>query len=530
VACDAADALLAWLSQGGLGRQCTAALHAPGGGKMFGVLVVATPEGLRALWAFSGQLQGSWRVEGFVPPALDESRWRQQVPHEDTIAQLTRQSQTLEAQLEQTKRVWGEEEAARQLTREQLFAQHRQNKAERDQRRRAGAAEAELAAWSRRDKAERRKLDVVESPVLREVARLKQRLQLCAQRRATASAALMRRYVECYQLQAFSGASVSLAACFAPTAPPSGAGDCCGPKLLVEAARQSLKPVAMAEVWWGAPQADGGRQPGTFSPACQAKCGPLLPALLSGVDVAPMKRKVEARRAVSPLLVRYRDDDVVVVEKPYGLLSVPGRAADVPSVESLVQQSGSPHARVAHRLDQETSGLVVVALHREALISLQRQFSSRLVQKMYLAVLQGQPKPVTYISLSLRGDPTDRPRQRVDAAGKTAETRVWHLRQDVDGAVVALAPLTGRTHQLRVHCAHTDGLAAPIVGDALYGWPAQRMLLHAHVLQFEHPRTGHMLKLISQTWPSELLLASSTIEKPAAQDQRVVQALNGVLF
>ncbi len=184
----------------------------------------------------------------------------------------------------------------------------------------------------------------------------------------------------------------------------------------------------------------------------------------------------------------------MVVDKPSGMLSVPGRTGE-PSVQSLL--SGiCDEVHIVHRLDQDTSGLMVVALNAAAYHHLQRQFMQHTISKRYIALVScaHQLPASTTISLPLRPDPLDRPRQVVDPVnGKTAVTRCEVIATEGCIARLALMPLTGRTHQLRMHCAHVKGLNAPIVGDRLYGWQspnsetATRLCLHAEQLTFVHP-------------------------------------------
>lgn len=265
--------------------------------------------------------------------------------------------------------------------------------------------------------------------------------------------------------------------------PPGGAGDCCAPKLLQHAYSQGLRPLCMAEFWWGRSPRQELRRHLQYYPACQGKCKPILTHMLKGlnVDADP------SLTALAPevLDICYEDDAIAVVRKPSGMLSVPGKNG-LPSVLSLMLRR-CPSAMLPHRLDMGTSGLLVVAKTREAYHDLQQQFASREVHKKYVALLDGCPSVASgTLSLPLRPDPLDRPRQVVDdVEGKEAVTRYEWL----GDSRVALWPLTGRTHQLRVHCAHPDGLGIPIRGDELYGTKADRLYLHAEEITFRHPET-----------------------------------------
>ena len=332
--------------------------------------------------------------------------------------------------------------------------------------------------------------------------------------------------------------------------PPAGSGDCCAPKLLQYAYANGLEPVCMAEFWWGDSPKQEIRHHLHYYPACRSKCLPILTHMLRGLDVEPNPLAQPKTNDV-PRIV-YEDDTIIVVDKPAGMLSVPGKAVaggdvalngnaahaddDVAlDVEEYVRQyltknsqlnpqnsqlptPNSQLPKAVHRLDMDTSGLLVLALNDEAYIELQRQFASREVKKRYEAVLDGKPSVLCgapgskwlsvshdgregRISLPLIADIMDRPRQRVDFDnGKTALTdyRIERLLPN-GGTLVSLYPLTGRTHQLRVHCAHNEGLACPILGDPLYGHGCHtsRMYLHAAMVAFRHPVTGERLRFES---------------------------------
>ena len=268
--------------------------------------------------------------------------------------------------------------------------------------------------------------------------------------------------------------------------PPGGTGDCCAPKLLQYAYQQGLKPVCMAEFWWGATTHTELRQHLNYYPACRGKCKPILTWMLEGLDVDPNPELLGFAH-LDPKTV-YEDEYIVVIDKPSGLLSTPGRIEDY-SVETLMRQR-YPDAVIAHRLDMGTSGLLIVAKTLEAYRPLQEQFIKHQIKKKYVAKLEGRGKKEEVrgtVSLPLRPDPMNRPRQMVDLEhGKRAVTDYEFLSDNL----VALYPQTGRTHQLRIHCAHPDGLGRPIVGDELYGTKGDRLMLHASEIWFTHPITG----------------------------------------
>jgi tRNA pseudouridine32 synthase/23S rRNA pseudouridine746 synthase len=252
----------------------------------------------------------------------------------------------------------------------------------------------------------------------------------------------------------------------------------------------------MAEFWWGPTQATG-RVRGAYVPACKTKCGPLLPYMLEGLEVSAPRRLVSRVGREAALRIIYEDAQLRVIEKPEGLLSVSGReSTHRDSVETRM-----PDARVVHRLDLDTSGVLVLAKDRQTSIALQQQFARRHVEKRYLAVVEGLvTESHGTIELALRPDVDDRPRQLHDALhGKEAITQWRVISRDAHRSRLALSPLTGRTHQLRVHCAHALGLHAPIVGDRLYGRPADRLWLHCEFLALTHPITGARLTFEAPT-------------------------------
>ena len=293
--------------------------------------------------------------------------------------------------------------------------------------------------------------------------------------------------------------------------PPSGTGECCEPKLLQYAFTHGMRPVEMAMFWWGEPPKTEIRQHGQFYPACNGKCKPLLTWMLKGMNVAANALEVEAKQSID---IVYEDRDLAVIVKPSGMLTVPGHSKQQ-SVEAILRQRWGYEEStpvIVHRLDMATSGLLVVARNRYAHKQLQAQFKERTIQKRYVALLDatllnrvGLPSEGT-ISLPLCADVLDRPRQMVDRnKGKTAITHYkivgktpLHDSYYSEAVKVELRPETGRTHQLRVHCAHSEGLACPILGDTLYGKRADRLYLHAEYLAFTHPTTGKPLSFESK--------------------------------
>lgn len=286
--------------------------------------------------------------------------------------------------------------------------------------------------------------------------------------------------------------------------PPSGAGECCGPKLLQYALKNGLQPIALAEFWVGAPSKTEIRQEGAFYAPCSGRCVPILRFMtqgLEGFQHSAFSQVRPASECKKPEIL-FEDGWLMVVNKPSGLLSVPGKGEE-PSAESLL------HAKAVHRLDQDTSGILVLAKTPEVYKTLQAYFQRRDILKRYEAVLRPNDEMSAttslndandgIISLPLLPNPYDRPRQMVDKEhGKPAITRYKIREYREDGTIfVDFYPLTGRTHQLRVHAAHPEGLNAPIVGDRLYGGAqGERLLLCAAEIRFMHPITQEEMNFL----------------------------------
>ncbi len=303
--------------------------------------------------------------------------------------------------------------------------------------------------------------------------------------------------------------------------PPGGTGDCAAPKLLQYAYLHNLQPLALGEFWYGRPPLRELRLQGCFYPACTGKCGPLLEYMMQGLDVEPNPLERDDSEFTAQLVI-YADDDIVVANKPAGMLSVPGRTASN-SLLTLLRRRFGEDLQSCHRLDMDTSGVMVFArgLRNKSLI--EKQFAEHSAQKTYVARLISLPaadaaNPGVERSLNLSRDSgslaeedsgrielplivdwDDRPRQMIDYEdGKEAVTDYVVIGRRPNGEIdVRFTPRTGRTHQLRVHAAHPAGLGRPIKGDRLYGAhpdsPASRLYLHAESLTFRHPATGEEL-------------------------------------
>ncbi len=493
----------------------TAILDGPEGGKMFGVLVVQEPDGRAGfLRSFSGMLDGRWELPGFVPPLFDrEARAQVEPAGEAVVKALLARAEALRTspELIALRTAHEAQQARHAQERDALRALHEESRRRRHARRaelsaskalteaeRRGALHA-LDQESRGDKAERRRLEAAQEEERRALepkrARLERRLRALERLRRIVCRALMKRIHDTYVVPNARGERRPLRALFSGGEPPSGTADCAAPKLLAHAFTHGLRPLALAEFWWGAPPPAGGRIAGAFYPACRDKCGPLLPFLLEGLRVEPARAFSPPAAVAEELSIVFEDAWIVVLDKPHGLLSVPSRDTSV--TDSVLARLRARYSQatgplLVHRLDLDTSGLLVAALDPRTHADLQRQFTQREVQKRYVAWLEGTVRGERgTIDFPMRVDLDDRPRQIYDPVhGKPAVTE-WHvLERSGERTRVAFFPRTGRTHQLRVHAAHPLGLGAPIVGDRLYGHEAGRLHLHAESLSFRHPRTG----------------------------------------
>jgi tRNA pseudouridine32 synthase/23S rRNA pseudouridine746 synthase len=279
--------------------------------------------------------------------------------------------------------------------------------------------------------------------------------------------------------------------------PPAGAGECAAPKLLQYAYQNGLIPIAMAEFWWGDSPKQEIRRHGYYYPACKGKCEPILKHMLVGLQVDENPLQKEALRK-KELEIVYEDEWLVVVNKPAGMLSVPGKSDSDSVYQQMIKRyPNATGPMIVHRLDMATSGLLLIAKNKEVHQNLQAQFKNRTIEKRYTAILDGCIKmDEGIIQLPIRPEPNDRPRQVVDHIyGKPAITRYQVIERKAEQTRISFYPLTGRTHQLRVHAAHPFGLNAPIIGDELYGIKADRLYLHAEYIAFQHPITNQKITI-----------------------------------
>ena len=552
-----------------------------GCGKMFGVLVVEYEDESGALQrgflaAYSGLLGGRNDWPYFVPPVFDAQQPDGHFKRtEREISAINSEIAAIENDAEYLQSVEQHEQTKKRLQAEvdAFKAEVDAAKARRDARRKSGEPlseeeQAEMIRESQFMKAElrrrRKAMEQADSTLTTQHSTFLKSLQ---RKRKQMSDELQRWLFSAYRMLNAKGEERDLIDIFREythAMPPAGAGDCCAPKLLQYAYLHHLRPVCMAEFWWGESPASEIRHHLHYYPACRSKCLPILTHMLKGLDVAP--NPLAQKRHTAEPRVLYADEYIMVVDKPAGMLSVPGKAESVRSeysdsanisVEeyfanlqlptnsqltteqftigeadnSKLKIQNSKFLKAAHRLDMDTSGLLVLARTEQAYVELQRQFASRETVKRYEAVLSGVPTQnsklktqnsstqpsgcLEAISLPLIADINDRPRQRVDMEhGKPAltlynivevravdaNTAVAYTTKKVDKGrtLIHLYPKTGRTHQLRVHCAHPLGLACPILGDPLYGTErADRMYLHAAELTFRHPVTGETMHFLS---------------------------------
>lgn len=480
-------------------------------GKMFGVLVVQDTEGKPGyLSAFSGKLAGSNDHPGFVPPVFDmlveNSFFLKGIEIINTINDCIREiesnknyqhlkldAEKLSTQSLQEISAFREQLKSNKEHRKQLRAKQKNSLSQQEY----VVFEADLIKHSLHDKHQlnvlTNKWEQILSVVQTGLVQFESDIEALKNERKEKSSALQQQLFSQYVFLNKDGKNKSLQEIFSLTAfgkPPGGAGECATPKLLQFAFANGYKPLAMAEFWWGASPKSEIRKHKQYYPACTGKCKPILAHMLEGilVDENPFLRIPEERRELE---IVYEDESLVVVNKPAGLLSVPGVDIKESVYTRLKDVFGGTEPLIVHRLDMDTSGLLVVAKTQEAHKHIQRQFMQGRVKKRYRALLSKVLEPSEgEISLPLCADPYNRPRQLVCfKTGKKSITRWKTIKIYNAMTKVDFWPLTGRTHQLRMHSAHDLGLNAPIVGDDLYGTASERMYLHAAHLEFMHPKT-----------------------------------------
>lgn len=480
-------------------------------GKMFGVLVAQAPDGtIGYLAAFSGNL-GKQNVHSiFVPPIYDllqpDGFFKRE---EKNISAINARVKHLEKhwQYKKLKEMLEETFTVYQQVSTELKAIIKESKKNRDLLRQTSLSKAELKILNRQSqhqKAEQKRGERIFKKHVEElrgaIDKFEKKIEGLKEERKKRSAALQQKIFEQFRLLNYQGETKNVFEIFDQSIhrmPPAGTGECAAPKLLQYAYQEQLKPIAMAEFWWGDSPKSEIRHDGFYYPACKGKCEPILQFMLQGLDVEEDTFK-QAPTNIAELEILYEDDWLVAINKPEGMLSVPGKD-DIISVEQWAKEQypACLDLMLAHRLDMSTSGVLLIAKTKAVHQDLQEQFTNRTVKKRYIALLDGTfPQNEGIISLSLCPDPLDRPRQIVSFEyGKIAATRYEVLKRIKNRTRVALYPLTGRTHQLRVHTSHPNGLHCPIVGDPLYGKEADRLYLHAEYLEFKHPVSGEIIQI-----------------------------------
>lgn len=486
-------------------------------GKMFGVLIVQTEHGETGyLAAFSGILAGKNLHPFFVPPVYDLLQPQGFFKiEEENISSINRNIRQLEN--DKAYAALSAELARTIQSAEDILAtakaQLKEAKTAREQRRKEkelnAQEEAELIRESQFQKAEYKRLErswkARITTLQTQTEDWERRISALKSERKTRSAALQQKLFEQFGMLNYRGELKNLCEIFGQTVhktPPAGAGECAAPKLLQQAYLHGWKPIAMAEFWWGDSPKTEIRHHGHYYPACKGKCEPILQHMLQGLQVEenPMLKRMQVPS--KNLEIVYEDPWLSVINKPAGMLSVPGKE-DAVSVYSLMREQ-YPEADgplTVHRLDMATSGLMLIAKTKRVHQNLQAQFKNRLVRKRYVALLEGVvPKDKGTVDLPLCLNPLDRPRQMVHTEhGKPAITD-YQVLERLDGkrTRIAFYPRTGRTHQLRIHAAHPLGLHCPIIGDELYGEKADRLYLHAEYLEFTHPITGETVRITKE--------------------------------
>lgn len=486
-------------------------------GKMFGVLIVQTEHGETGyLAAFSGILAGKNLHPFFVPPVYNLLQPQGFFKiEEENISSINRNIRQLEN--DKAYAALSAELARTIQSAENILAtakaQLKETKTAREQRRKEkelnAQEEAELIRESQFQKAEYKRLErswkARITTLQTQTEDWERRISALKSERKTRSAALQQKLFEQFGMLNYRGEVKNLCEIFGQTVhktPPAGAGECAAPKLLQQAYLHGWKPIAMAEFWWGDSPKTEIRHHGHYYPACKGKCEPILQHMLQGLQVEenPMLKRMQVPS--KNLEIVYEDPWLSVINKPAGMLSVPGKE-DAVSVYSLMREQ-YPEADgplTVHRLDMATSGLMLIAKTKRVHQNLQAQFKNRLVRKRYVALLEGiVPKDKGTVDLPLCLNPLDRPRQMVHTEhGKPAITD-YQVLERLDGkrTRIVFYPRTGRTHQLRIHAAHPLGLHCPIIGDKLYGEKADRLYLHAEYLEFTHPITGETVRITKE--------------------------------
>jgi tRNA pseudouridine32 synthase/23S rRNA pseudouridine746 synthase len=477
-------------------------------GKMFGVLVVENIHGkIGYIKAFSGKLGNSNNHDGFVPPVFDilssnsffikeenvlnelNSQIQELEHHQDFIKlqnEMVKLQNNIEESLVIIKTKIKSNKVIRANLRSQLLSAPFTESSELNNLNEQSRQEQlELKRFKKRCQEKEMLMTTEIQKWINEINQLKKE-------RKERSSALQKRLFDSYYFLNALGEEKSLLNIFSKNTdpiPPAGAGECAAPKLFQYAYKKKYKPIALAEFWWGSSPISEIRKHGQFYPACRGKCEPILNHMLKGlnVDTNPFIRQHENYPKIE---IIFEDDDIVLVNKPQEFLSVPGKVSKY-SIFSYITNK-YPNASgplIVHRLDMSTSGIMILALNKTAHKTLQYQFLKHKIQKKYIAILDGILKEDEgIIDLPLRLNIDDRPRQMVCYEhGKKSITKFKVLERNENITRISFEPITGRTHQLRVHSAHLSGLNMAIKGDDLYGQKNDRLYLHAAEITFQHP-------------------------------------------
>ena len=472
-------------------------------GKMFGVLVVQSKNGeLGYLSAFSGKLGEEVLIEPFVPPIFDRlTEDSYFLEGKDELNVINSRVDALEADtnfaawksLLEKETTYSENV----ISSEKVFI--KSNKTKRNQKKALGIDEDELSKLNYQSLQEqlrlkrlkrfwRSRLQYIQS----EIDTFSNQIQALKIERRAKSNDLQKQIFSDYKFLNFNKQWESLWNIFEKTPnkiPPSGAGDCCAPKLLQFAYQNNLRPIALAEFWWGKSPSSIIRKHEYFYPACKGKCEPILGHMLKGLKIDPNPLLSESR-PLGEIEIIFQDEYVLIINKPSGLLSVPGKElVDSVLVRLTEKYKEEFIPRLLHRLDMATSGVMIFAKTKRAHKHLQKQFLNRIVKKRYIALLDGEIKDSNgEIDLPLRVDYENRPYQMVCYEhGKPSITNYKVIEVKNGKTLIYFYPVTGRTHQLRMHASHSKGLNTPIVGDILYGKASNRLHLHAETISFIHP-------------------------------------------
>ena len=460
-------------------------------GKMFGVLIVKDQlDNLSVLWAYSGELQGSNPDDSFVPNVIEKKLNIENEKKE--VSKINANVCRLDGEIEKLKPLQVMAEKEIKLFREKMVLAKIQRKQKRSD---LSETESNLVKESLHMKYLFKVLKEKWDEKLIELNQKVSNKEELILKRKTLLSKLQEKQFEQYSF--FNGLkeSKNLNEIFEPIIynPPPGSGDCAAPKLLHFAYKNNLVPIALNEFWWGESPKGEVRKHKSFYPACTSRCGPILTHMLKGLKVEPNPMLINTGQG-KEIVIIFEDDDLYVINKPEGLLSVSGKTIK-DSVESRLENSF-----IVHRLDQETSGLMIVAKNKKVQAHIQKQFVAKSINKTYVAIVAGIiPCEEGEISLPLTLDFNNRPRQKVCAqTGKPSLTHFKVLKRNTNETLVHFFPKTGRTHQLRMHSAHFKGLNIPIKGDTLYGLRDERLFLHAESIEFKHPTTNQTLQFTSK--------------------------------